>query len=100
MVAVANDITFNLGSFSPQEDAVFRSATEHALEARLPIVYLAANSGARVGLAEEVKQRLQVSRICVQCWTLHACPASKIEACSHADGTPSDVQTEIIARLK
>ena len=60
VVAVANDITFNLGSFGPAEDAVFRSATEYALEERLPLVYLAANSGARVGLANEVKQCLQV----------------------------------------
>ncbi|KAK9790754.1 hypothetical protein WJX73_002279 [Symbiochloris irregularis] len=60
VVAVANDITFNLGSFGPAEDAVFRSATEYALEEHLPLVYLAANSGARVGLANEVKQCLQV----------------------------------------
>ena len=59
VVAVANDITFNLGSFGPQEDAVFRAATEHALEERLPLVYLAANSGARVGLANEIKQCLK-----------------------------------------
>ena len=60
VVAVANDITFNSGAFSPREDAVFRAATEFALEERLPLLYLAANSGARVGLANEVKQSLQV----------------------------------------
>lgn len=75
MVAVANDITYNGGSFSPQEDAVFRSATEYALEERLPMVYLAANSGARVGLAEEVKQCLQVPSIS------HA--ESLLRGCSH-----------------
>lgn len=60
IVAIANDITFNSGAFGPQEDAVFKAATEHALAERLPLVYLAANSGARVGLANEVKKRLQV----------------------------------------
>ena len=60
VVALANDITFNSGAFSPREDAVFRAATEYALEERLPLLYLAANSGARVGLANEVKQSLQV----------------------------------------
>jgi len=40
---------------------MFRAATEWALEERLPVVYLAANSGARVGLANEVKQCLRVS---------------------------------------
>ena len=60
VIAVANDITFNSGAFGTREDAVFRAATEHALEERLPLVYLAANAGARVGLASEVKQCLQV----------------------------------------
>ena len=57
---MANDITFNLGSFGPMEDAAFKAATEHALEERLHIAYLVANSGARVGLANEIKQCLQV----------------------------------------
>ena len=57
---MANDITYSPGSFGPREDAVFRAATEYALEERLPLVYLAANSGARVGLADEVKQKLKV----------------------------------------
>ena len=48
------------GAFGPAEDAMFRAATEWALEERLPVVYLAANSGARVGLAAEVKQCLRV----------------------------------------
>lgn len=61
MVAVANDITFNSGAFGPREDAVFRAATEYALEERLPLLYLAANSGARVGLANELKKCLQAS---------------------------------------
>ena len=60
VVAVANDITFNSGAFGTREDAVFRAATEHALEEKLPLIYLAANAGARVGLASEVKQCLQV----------------------------------------
>ena len=63
MVVIANDITFNSGSFGPREDAVFKAATEYALEERLPLIYLAANSGARVGLADEIKQKLKVSAI-------------------------------------
>ena len=62
VVAVANDITFNSGAFGPREDAVFRAVTEYALEERLPLLYLAANSGARVGLANEIKKCLQVGR--------------------------------------
>lgn len=60
IVAIANDITHASGAFGPKEDAMFRAATEYALAERLPVVYLAANSGARVGLASEVKQCLNV----------------------------------------
>ena len=60
VVAIANDITFSSGAFGPKEDAVFRAVTEFALEERLPIVYLAANSGARVGLANELKKAFKV----------------------------------------
>eukprot|EP00878_Enallax_costatus_P025579 GHUV01027381.1.p1 GENE.GHUV01027381.1~~GHUV01027381.1.p1 ORF type:complete len:167 (-),score=48.87 GHUV01027381.1:207-707(-) len=55
VIAVANDITHQSGAFGPREDALFRAAGELALEERLPLVYLAANSGARVGLATEVR---------------------------------------------
>ena len=61
VVAIANDITYASGAFGPGEDAMFRAATEFALEEKLPVVYLAANSGARVGLANEVKQCLRVA---------------------------------------
>ena len=39
---------------------MFRAATEYALQLHIPVFYLAANSGARVGLANEVKQCLKV----------------------------------------
>lgn len=54
VVAVANDITWQSGAFSPAEDALFKAAVALALEQRLPLLYLAANAGARVGLATEV----------------------------------------------
>jgi acetyl-CoA carboxylase / biotin carboxylase 1 len=62
VVAIANDITYNSGSFGPREDAVFRAMTEYALQQKLPLIYLAANSGARVGLASEIKACLQVGQ--------------------------------------
>ena len=62
-MAIANDITFSSGAFGPVEDTMFRAAAEHALAERLPLVYLAANSGARVGLASEIKSKLQVRRL-------------------------------------
>lgn len=54
VIAVANDITAQAGAFGPREDALFRAAGELALKERLPLIYLAANSGARVGVALEV----------------------------------------------
>ncbi|GAV27655.1 acetyl-CoA carboxylase [Pichia membranifaciens] len=53
-VIVANDITFKIGSFGPTEDAFFNKVTEYAREHGIPRIYLSANSGARIGIAEEL----------------------------------------------
>lgn len=53
-VIVANDITFKIGSFGPQEDSFFHKVTEHARSEGIPRIYLSANSGARLGVAEEL----------------------------------------------
>ncbi|XP_044511977.1 acetyl-CoA carboxylase 1-like [Mangifera indica] len=55
ILIVANDVTFKAGSFGPREDAFFLAVTDLACEEKLPLIYLAANSGARLGVAEEVK---------------------------------------------
>ncbi|XP_031392733.1 acetyl-CoA carboxylase 1-like [Punica granatum] len=57
---VANDVTFKAGSFGPREDAFFHAVTELACAEKLPLIYLAANSGARLGVAEEVKARFRI----------------------------------------
>jgi biotin carboxylase/acetyl-CoA carboxylase carboxyltransferase component/biotin carboxyl carrier protein len=62
IVVIANDITFKAGSFGQKEDLLFKKASEYARARKIPRIYLAANSGARIGLAEEVKSRFQV------CW--------------------------------
>lgn len=54
VVVVANDITFKIGSFGPVEDQFFYLVTQYAREQGLPRIYLSANSGARIGLAEEL----------------------------------------------
>lgn len=53
-VIVANDITFQIGSFGPQEDHFFAKCTEFSRERGIPRVYLSANSGARIGMAQEL----------------------------------------------
>lgn len=60
-VIVANDITFKIGSFGPQEDEFFNKVTEYARKRGIPRVYLSANSGARIGIAEELVPLFQVS---------------------------------------
>ncbi|CAI4767824.1 AQG_2a_G0047460.mRNA.1.CDS.1 [Saccharomyces cerevisiae] len=60
-VVVANDITFKIGSFGPQEDEFFNKVTEYARKRGIPRIYLAANSGARIGMAEEIVPLFQVA---------------------------------------
>lgn len=53
-IIVANDITFKIGSFGPAEDKFFYKCTELARKLGIPRIYLSANSGARIGMAEEL----------------------------------------------
>ncbi|KAJ2826052.1 acetyl-coenzyme-A carboxylase [Coemansia erecta] len=56
IVVIANDITFKIGSFGVDEDVLFYRATQYAREHGLPRVYLSANSGARIGLADDIRE--------------------------------------------
>jgi len=60
-VVVANDITFNIGSFGPKEDNFFFKCTELARKLGIPRIYLSANSGARLGLANELMPHFNVA---------------------------------------
>lgn len=53
-IVVANDITHKIGSFGPEEDEYFNKCTDLARKLGIPRVYLSANSGARIGIAEEL----------------------------------------------
>jgi len=61
VVLISNDITHKAGSFGTREDVVFKLASEFARANRFPRLYVAANSGARIGLAESVKKLFKVS---------------------------------------
>lgn len=58
---IANDITHKAGSFGTREDVVFKMASEFAREKRIPRLFVAANSGARIGLSDSVKTRFKVA---------------------------------------
>ncbi|KAB8301664.1 hypothetical protein EYC80_003499 [Monilinia laxa] len=60
-VIVANDITFRIGSFGPKEDQFFHKCTELARKMGIPRIYLSANSGARIGMAEELMPHFKVA---------------------------------------
>ncbi|XP_041504337.1 acetyl-CoA carboxylase 2 isoform X3 [Microtus oregoni] len=60
-IVISNDITFQIGSFGIEEDFLYLRASEMARAEGIPKIYLAANSGARMGLAEEIKQIFQVA---------------------------------------
>ncbi|KAJ8762687.1 hypothetical protein K2173_011167 [Erythroxylum novogranatense] len=68
ILIVANDVTFKAGSFGPREDAFFLAVTDLACTKKLPLIYLAANSGARIGVAEEVKSCFKIG------WSDELCP--------------------------
>ncbi|XP_077865467.1 LOW QUALITY PROTEIN: acetyl-CoA carboxylase-like, partial [Saccoglossus kowalevskii] len=61
LIVIANDITFLIGSFGPEEDLLFKSASEMARQLGIPRIYISANSGARIGLAEEVKHLYKIA---------------------------------------
>jgi len=54
VVVLSNDITFKIGSFGPEEDFFFYKCTQLARQLGIPRIYLSANSGARLGIADEV----------------------------------------------
>eukprot|EP00808_Paulinella_micropora_P025386 g67597.t1 len=60
VIFIANDITFQAGTFGVQEDLLFMLASKYARDHCLPRVYLSANSGARIGLAREVMEKYQI----------------------------------------
>ncbi|KAG4305746.1 hypothetical protein PORY_000656 [Pneumocystis oryctolagi] len=60
-ILIANDITFKIGTFGPEEDQYFLKATLLARQLKIPRIYLAANSGARIGLSEELIPHFSVA---------------------------------------
>ncbi|XP_068095507.1 acetyl-CoA carboxylase 2 isoform X1 [Hyperolius riggenbachi] len=61
IIVICNDITYKIGSFGPQEDMLFLQASELARKEGIPRIYIAANSGARIGLAEELRHMFHVA---------------------------------------
>ncbi|KAF2069876.1 hypothetical protein CYY_008806 [Polysphondylium violaceum] len=73
-IVISNDITHQIGSFGPQEDLLFKLASELARKEGIPRIYLSSNSGARIGLADEVKNKFKVI------WNNESDPSKGIKA--------------------
>ena len=59
MMLLANDITHQAGSFGLMEGKVFAKASEMARNEGIPLIYIASNSGARVGFFDELAARIR-----------------------------------------
>lgn len=60
VVFVANDVTVQSGSFGVPEDEIFFKASKYAREKKIPRVYIACNSGARIGLVDDLKPKFNI----------------------------------------
>ena len=60
VVVIANDVTLQSGSFGVLEDEFFYKASEYARTRGLPRVFISCNSGARIGLVEDLKPKYKV----------------------------------------
>jgi hypothetical protein len=61
MILIANDVTHVIGSFGPKEDLVFHQASKLSRARGIPRIYVSVNSGARIGLAQEVMAKFKVA---------------------------------------
>ena len=61
IVVIANDVTVQSGSFGVQEDEFFYKASEYARLKGLPRIFISCNSGARIGLVDELKSQYKVA---------------------------------------
>jgi len=60
VVLIANDVTVQSGSFGVEEDDFFFAASKYAREKKLPRLYISCNAGARIGLVDELKPKINI----------------------------------------
>mmetsp|Transcript_26894 Transcript_26894/g.75704 ORF Transcript_26894/g.75704 Transcript_26894/m.75704 type:complete len:1855 (+) Transcript_26894:1371-6935(+) len=61
IILIANDCTFQSGSFGVPEDEFYYAASKLARHEGLPRIYIACNAGARIGLVEELKDKINIA---------------------------------------
>ena len=73
IMLVINDVTLQNGSFGVREDQLFALVTEFAQARGIPRIFVTANTGARIGLVDEVRNKFRVQ------WKNSLNPASGME---------------------
>ena len=63
VVFVANDVTVQSGSFGVPEDEHFFKTSKYARDHKIPRVYISCNSGARIGLVDDLKPKFNIKFI-------------------------------------
>ncbi|KAL3817779.1 hypothetical protein ACHAXA_002423 [Cyclostephanos tholiformis] len=63
VVFISNDVTVQSGSFGVPEDELFFKASKFARKNKIPRVYISCNSGARIGLVEDLKPKFNIKFI-------------------------------------
>lgn len=91
IVLICNDITFKAGSFGTKEDALFNLVSKYARQYGLPRIYIAANSGARIGLSQEVEKLFRVK------WIDESKPESGFEYLYLTETDYSSIKKSVIA---
>ncbi|KRZ57740.1 Acetyl-CoA carboxylase [Trichinella nativa] len=61
IILIANDMTHLIGSFGVEEDQLFYQASRLSRQLKIPRIYVAANSGARIGLSAEVRRLFRIA---------------------------------------
>ncbi|KRZ71508.1 Acetyl-CoA carboxylase, partial [Trichinella papuae] len=61
IILIANDMTHLIGSFGVEEDELFYKASQLSRQLKIPRIYVAANSGARIGLSDEVRNTFRIA---------------------------------------
>lgn len=60
IIVICNDVNFKSGSFGPEENAFFMAVINFACSHKLQLIYLAATSGSRIAMEDEVKSCFKV----------------------------------------
>lgn len=60
VVLLANDVTVQSGSFGVEEDEFFYKVSKYAREHKLPRLYISCNAGARIGLVDDLKGKINI----------------------------------------